>query len=51
MYYLKVKILKYCNWGWGGRSNGWFASYEQPDSNKQPFLDNNDQIYILSSGR
>lgn len=50
-----LRIVKlnsvYCNWGWGGRSNGWFASYEQPDSNKQPFLDNNDQIYILSSGR
>jgi hypothetical protein len=50
-----MKVVKtnavYCNWGWGGSSNGWFASYEQPDPNMKPFLDNNDQIYILSSGR
>lgn len=41
----------FCNWGWGHDSNGWFASYEQPDPAKQPYFDNNDQIYLLSSGR
>lgn len=50
-----MKVTKvyqvYCNWGWGGSSNGWFASYEQPDPNMQPYLDNNDQIYVLAITR
>ena len=24
------RILLYCNWGWGGSSNGWYADHERP---------------------
>lgn len=50
MKVIRVNSL-YCNWGWGPNSNGWFASYEQPDPDMQPYLDDNDQLYLLSSGR
>lgn len=36
----------YCSWGWGGRSNGWFSSYEQPDPNKPAYLADNANIYF-----
>lgn len=39
----------YCNWGWGGSSNGWYVSYEQPDTYDRPFLDDNCQIYITGT--
>ncbi|MDR1624276.1 MAG: C10 family peptidase [Tannerellaceae bacterium] len=43
-------VQLYCNWGWGPNSaNGWFANYEQPEANMQPYLDNNDQLYVLGT--
>ncbi|MDR0230583.1 MAG: C10 family peptidase [Dysgonamonadaceae bacterium] len=42
-------VLLYCNWGWGGSSDGWFVEYERPDPNKPSFLDDNDQLYITGT--
>lgn len=44
----------HCNWGWNNpsgsypavNSNGWYASYEQPDPNQEPYFDDNVQLYI-----
>lgn len=39
----------YCNWGWGGSSNGWYVSYEQPEGHDKPYLDDNCQLYITGT--
>lgn len=39
----------YCNWGWGGSSNGWYVSYEQPEGHAKPYLDDNCQLYITGT--
>ncbi|MDR2533403.1 MAG: hypothetical protein LBC81_01280 [Tannerellaceae bacterium] len=47
---IENSAMLFCNWGWGPNGgNGWFVEYEKPDANKQPFLDNNDQLYILGT--
>jgi hypothetical protein len=45
-----IRLMLYCNWGWNGNDNGWYASYEQPASNNKPYLDDNCQIYITGIG-
>lgn len=39
----------YCNWGWGGSSNGWYVSYEQPEGTNKHYLDDNCQLYITGT--
>jgi len=43
--------LLYCNWGWGGSSNGWFANYEDAVVNGEirRYIDDNRQIYITGT--
>ncbi len=42
-------VLLWCNWGWGGSSDGWFIEFEKPDPSKEPYMDNNNQLYILGT--
>ena len=44
--------LVYCNWGWGGTCNGWFANYEDvtlPDGTYKRYIEDNEQIYITGT--
>lgn len=38
----------YCNWGWGGRSDGWYVAsdVEYPTGNDYPYIKDNKQLYI-----
>jgi hypothetical protein len=37
----------HCNWGWGGRCDGWYANFETPnDGSNRTYLDDNSQLYI-----
>lgn len=41
-------VMLYCNWGWGGRSNGWYVDYETP-TGQGTYLDDNIQLYITGT--
>lgn len=49
-YSVKTLSAIYCNWGWGGSSDGWYynGSHEHASGMDYPFLANNHQIYFYN---
>ncbi|HCC52385.1 MAG TPA: hypothetical protein DEQ30_10290 [Porphyromonadaceae bacterium] len=46
-------VQLYCNWGWGGSSNGWYANFEEPIDDITGkriswYVDDNCQLYIYN---
>lgn len=46
VYQVHSVTALHCNWGWGNKSDGWFASYEQPREEPSPYNHNNEQLYL-----